>query len=704
MKKHTIESLPIEQLYNLRDTLTGEDQIVKELVESLMENIVECDSNDYMMAEYSLISNFLWRAGRTEEGKYYIQQAKIFAEYATDKTALFEVYLQSGNYDYLEDDYTGAANWYFKAVELAESVGYDKDLGRAYNNIGSLLINNKDYEMGLHYYLMAEKLALKYNDQRVLPMLYSNISELYLLSGNFDKAEESISVAEPYVIKNGTAIRLLNHEINKWRYALHDNNYKQCVKSYEYTCALLERLPMGNDFIVAILAAFDNLVAMGESMTAVKMLEDTIEHLETLEDHQNLKKFYHHLIAFYDKSDYEERRRFYADKVIESDALLQEEKFIKRRTILNRLNYEYEERKKERKELKTVVNVLSTENSHLHAFNKNLKAIHDIGIALLSTREIDEIYRLLVNKVNMLFAVKDFAIAIVDDNERALVFKCDNPSEENGVETFEVPVKEETHLSVQCFLKNKEIVINDYQAFDAKRYFEFVESGINQSSLLYMPIAIDGRSIGVMTAQHPRKNAFSEVHLEIFRLLSTFAAVSIKNARHNKKLDYLARHDSLTNLYNRRTFEQVYKETVMENYRLNQALTLMLLDIDYFKQYNDTYGHVAGDRCIVEITTILKNTLCDEEVCIARYGGDEFIILLKCVDQPRKTAENLVEAVRNQNIAHESSLVSDRVTISIGVVNRKIVGNSGETLLLDADKALYKTKKELGRNGYCIFE
>ena len=103
---YTEKTLSSKQMRHLRDTMVGGDEHAKNIVESLMTHIIQSQSNDYMMSQYALISNYLWRAGRTEEGKYYIKKAKFYAEYSVDKEALFHFYIQSGNYEYADDSYS----------------------------------------------------------------------------------------------------------------------------------------------------------------------------------------------------------------------------------------------------------------------------------------------------------------------------------------------------------------------------------------------------------------------------------------------------------------------------------------------------------------------------------------------------------------------------------------------------------------------
>ncbi len=169
-------------------------------------------------------------------------------------------------------------------------------------------------------------------------------------------------------------------------------------------------------------------------------------------------------------------------------------------------------------------------------------------------------------------------------------------------------------------------------------------------------------------------------------------------------LKNLAKIDSLTKLYNRGAINQKLNHLVDYAYRENKSITLMLLDVDYFKNFNDLYGHIAGDKCLVSIAKSLSNH-CKRPLDFAgRYGGEEF--LLVWFDTKSTEVDTLVEKVRTQinaqKIPHSESKVSDYVTISAGVVSgTPTIPDMSQTILHQADQCLYRAK-ESGRNRILI--
>lgn len=172
----------------------------------------------------------------------------------------------------------------------------------------------------------------------------------------------------------------------------------------------------------------------------------------------------------------------------------------------------------------------------------------------------------------------------------------------------------------------------------------------------------------------------------------------------NEMLEQLAMKDALTAIYNRRYFDTMYQREWRRAIRKGTKLTLLLGDIDYFKLYNDTYGHQQGDSCLVQVASTLESTVKRVEDVVARYGGEEFVVMLPDSNEEmvQTVAEQLVSAIRELGVPHESSTVSDVVTISLGVATLNPARDeSPDSLFVQADKALYEAK-EKGRDQFCI--
>ncbi|MGA4637605.1 diguanylate cyclase [Pseudomonas solani] len=167
----------------------------------------------------------------------------------------------------------------------------------------------------------------------------------------------------------------------------------------------------------------------------------------------------------------------------------------------------------------------------------------------------------------------------------------------------------------------------------------------------------------------------------------------------NSKLETLSLTDALTGIANRRHFDEVLQQEWHRAQRTAEPLALAILDVDWFKRYNDHYGHPAGDACLQRIAQVLASTVSRSSDLVARYGGEEFVFLVPMTDAAgaQGIAQRLVQAIEELALPHELSTFG-RVTVSIGVAAMVPgQGEAAETLLQRADAALYEAKKA-GRN------
>jgi two-component system chemotaxis family response regulator WspR len=172
----------------------------------------------------------------------------------------------------------------------------------------------------------------------------------------------------------------------------------------------------------------------------------------------------------------------------------------------------------------------------------------------------------------------------------------------------------------------------------------------------------------------------------------------------NTELQKLSSLDGLTGIANRRRFDEFVSNECLRSARENTVLSLVLIDVDFFKPYNDNYGHLAGDGCLRRVASALSEVVHRPADLVARYGGEEFVVVLPNTDADGagKLAKILCEKIRSLKIPHAYSDISKYLTISIGVASKVACeGVSPTDLISLADEALYQAK-ESGRDRYVI--
>lgn len=220
------------------------------------------------------------------------------------------------------------------------------------------------------------------------------------------------------------------------------------------------------------------------------------------------------------------------------------------------------------------------------------------------------------------------------------------------------------------------------------------------SSLISAPLISEHRLLGVLRVDNPKPNFYLQDDLRYLVNISDIGAVALENGELFQRTNDLAIHDSLTGLYTKGYFLQRLKEEYKRSNRQNRPLSLLMLDIDYFKKYNDKFGHTAGDIVLKSLSETLTRGLQDLSPLISRFGGEEFCVVFSGKDKAGalEIAELLRKTIKDTTInlrRHESS-----VTVSIGVAVFPEDAKDEDELILRADHALYAAKHK-GRNRVC---
>jgi len=220
----------------------------------------------------------------------------------------------------------------------------------------------------------------------------------------------------------------------------------------------------------------------------------------------------------------------------------------------------------------------------------------------------------------------------------------------------------------------------------------FKDRPVSSRSLLLIPLVFKNRNVGMVMVNSKRyKKNYLQEYRGLIETLASQAAIIVANIAYDRQVII----DGLTGLYVHWFFYQCLEKEISRAARQNSSLALLMLDLDHFKQFNDSYGHPTGDKALMKVAEILKNDLRDIDT-VARYGGEEFAIILPGVDE--KLASRTAERIRKGLESYRFKVINGkfRLTLSIGIsIYEK--GASAEEMVERADKALYWVKQH-GRN------
>jgi diguanylate cyclase (GGDEF)-like protein len=225
-----------------------------------------------------------------------------------------------------------------------------------------------------------------------------------------------------------------------------------------------------------------------------------------------------------------------------------------------------------------------------------------------------------------------------------------------------------------------------------------------------LPLVYRGTVIGLIDVGESREmRRWTDDDKRVLQAIADQAAIAIVNARAYAALAEQAVTDGLTGLFNHRHFNEHLRQAVTTARRYGQELSLMMLDVDDFKAYNDRYGHPQGDRLLVELAGILRHGTRNEVDILARYGGDELVVILPQArangaepTAARNVAERIAGAMRAHRFESSEGCRDVAMTVSIGVAGIGLGGYTHEELLSSADKALYLAKHQ-GKDRVSVF-
>lgn len=318
------------------------------------------------------------------------------------------------------------------------------------------------------------------------------------------------------------------------------------------------------------------------------------------------------------------------------------------------------------------------------------ETLKEISEALTSTLNLEDVLCRLMDSVQKMVYYDSAYIMIIESNE-LIIKKYGSPISKQNFLEHVVNMKAEPVF--ETYLKN-----NDLLSSCNNNLFEDDNKNNQRSpncSWLDVPIAFQENVLGVIILNNKFPNAYGHNEDLTMKALANQAGIALENARLFSKVAKLASMDSLTDTFNRKSFFENAKTIFESLEKVNGTFSLLMIDIDRFKNINDTYGHLIGDKVIIKLADTVIESIQGLGI-VGRFGGEEFIVLLR--DESERSfdiAENIRKSIENVTFEDDNNRTF-KVTISIGVANYDGTKNLNHLTQL-ADKALYQAKNA-GRN------
>lgn len=338
----------------------------------------------------------------------------------------------------------------------------------------------------------------------------------------------------------------------------------------------------------------------------------------------------------------------------------------------------------------------------LTQINKRLNYIEQLTTALRSSTKTEDVLKLVLKNLTEELSYDRVLIYSLESDEKKkellkpiAAFGIDF----NLIKDYSFKLDKALDMIPRVAVERKGYIIKNAQD-DYRCSQEFV-SMLGLKEYIVIPLITRNVAVGVLLADNfIKKRPIDELDLVPLTSFSNQVAMTIENAKLYEKVEYLAIVDGLTNLFNHRYFMESLKAEItrMARYEKEGVLSVIMIDVDHFKHYNDTNGHMSGDTVLIEVGQILKNMIRKVDMA-ARYGGEEFIIMLPATQKEGAMilAERIRVAIEEYPFEFGAKQPGGKLTISLGVSTYPADGATEEVIVDSADKGLYISKTS-GRN------
>ncbi|MDU6340301.1 MAG: diguanylate cyclase [Clostridium sp.] len=661
-------------------------KISKEIHEKLTNYVKEKDLKQaypWIIHNYGWIQHELGNFNKAIE--VHIESYNIFQKQKNSEGILSTINALVGNYSFIQQ-FDKAIEYGMEGIELAEKCCNYQALNSIKNNMSITYVEIGEFEKAK---ALLEQIAnlpnINANHNKIVNLM--NLAECERELGNYEISlgylESSLEIAKSFAttLIPGVLEQMGRTYCAKGLYNIADEKFQESINISRETD---QKLCLNE----ALLYWAEVDLKVGRYKEAIIKLKEVEENIEIVNSIRNNNKIYSNIsLAYKNIGDYE-NAYLYLEKV----NMLQKEIFNKtRRESIKNLDKKREE-----------------EESKVYKFLYNqMEVLYSVGQRITANLNRKNIYKIIAEEIKNLIQCDVLQISLINDEKKTLEYKLCMKLEDK-LEMPPINLDDENRFGVYAINHKQEILINDlkreyYEYFN--NFEEFIEKLAEEQSrtlerfsqsLIFVPIMIDSKVIGVIGVQAYEKNAFTLKDVNTLKVLSTYVGIALENSRLYKEIKYRANYDVLTKIFNRREALRKSEKIYNKVKKYYDSYWVMMVDVDNFKKINDTYGHQTGDKVLASIAKVIKESIRECDI-VGRYGGEEFIVIVK---DDKNSYLKIAERIRNNventviNIG-ENEII--KVTSSIGITKMDATDKTFQQIISEADKALYEAKNS-GKN------
>ena len=328
---------------------------------------------------------------------------------------------------------------------------------------------------------------------------------------------------------------------------------------------------------------------------------------------------------------------------------------------------------------------------------ERLSLFHEVGKSLASTLDLQKILQTIMEKISDFLQPDTWSLLMLDEKTKELYFEIAIGSGANNLKDVRLKLGE--GIAGWVAQSGEPLLVENVRK-DARFSSKCGElTQLESRSVVCVPIRGREKTLGVIElVNFAGKESFRKEDIPILKNLADYAAIALENARYVQRIHELTITDDCTALYNARHLHFVLDAEIYRSTRYKYEFSVIFIDLDHFKQVNDTYGHLVGSRLLWMIGDIIKNHLRLIDYAF-RYGGDEFVVLLP--QTPKESALTVVRRIKdllNAKFFFTEEGLNIKVTASFGVAAFPIDARTRKEVLRMADEAMYLVKNTTRNN------
>lgn len=603
----------------------------------------------------------------------------------------------------------------------------------AYNNVAILYSNFKQSDKTYHYFMKAIETLESGGVQQ--PRYYSKIvlywSNLIKILCQMQRLEEMPDIFEKIA---GVDFETVNHETRiayysarmyyffyVGRYDEAKSLYYQVVEMIGNENSLHRLVTLGNylelcayfqldyDFYSKELLEFESLQKSDRGWSNAYACMGLRNYYKYIGNHERFHELSEEYIEFMEQDAEDVRKRQCESLMLVEELLFNKEEVQAVKTKNTELQLIAQE-------------AIRNKNSLQEAYDR-IELINELGRQMTSSLNLDEVVASIYDVIRMHLPIDVFILMVTEAEKeiiRSVAYYQDGALEAN----FCIDMNASHGFFTECYRKNRLISTADASYADFLKRELSLQKKAEMQSAIYMPLNVGDRLIGLCSIQDRAEGVYSKEHISFLEELAPYLSIALNNAVRswtleeeiqshlktqaelktaNEKLERISSLDGLTQISSRRDFDIRISNLLENAMGSGESVGILMMDIDNFKMYNDTYGHLQGDEILKAVARIIRENMDCVKGLSARFGGEEFIGACMGLNEEdyRKLGESICRDIFNLKIAHRLSEYGC-VTVSIGIAFSDCNLQRSELMRL-ADEELYRSKAE-GKNRVSICE